>query len=50
MLKITFKYADAMSGWKWREQTCICESVKQCEEIYGLGIDCDYQIIKVEEV
>mgnify|MGYP003571293214 FL=1 len=50
MLKITFKYADAMSGWKWREQTCICKSIKECKEFYGLGIDCEYKIIKVEEV
>jgi len=50
MLKITFKYADVMSGWKWREQICICDSLKQCKEFYGLGIDCEYKIIKVEEV
>lgn len=48
MLKITFEYMDEMSRGKWNIQTCICSSVKQCIEWYGLGIDCDYKIIKVE--
>ena len=50
MLKITFKYADEMSNWEWREQTCIVSSVAECKKIYGLGIDCDYVILSVEEV
>ena len=50
MLKITFSYRDEMSNWEWREQTCIVSSVKECKEIYGLGIDCEYQIIKIEKV
>lgn len=50
MLKIKFKYADAMSNWEWREQECIVDSIKECEELYGLGIDCDYEIISIEEV
>ena len=50
MLKITFEYADAMSNWKWNTQTCVVESVKECIEIYGLGVDCDYRIISVEKV
>ena len=50
MLKITFEYADAMSGWNWRQQTCVVSSVEKCMEIYGLGVDCDYKILKVEEV
>lgn len=50
MLKITFEYADALSGWEWRRQTCTVSSVKKCKEIYGLGVDCDYRIISVEEV
>lgn len=49
MLKITFEYADAMSGWQWRKQTCVVSSVKECKEIYGLGIDCDYRILSVEK-
>lgn len=44
MKKITFRYADAMSNWN-----CIMESVAECIKIYGLGIDCDYEILSVEE-
>ena len=50
MVKVIFEYADAMSKWEWREQQCIVSSVKECKRIYGLGIDCDYRIVKVEEV
>lgn len=50
MKKITFRYADAMSNWQWRTQCCIVESVAECIKIYGLGIDCDYEILKIEEV
>ena len=50
MLHIKFKYADAMSNWQWREQECIVSSVAECKRIYGLGIDCDYEILSIEEV
>ncbi len=50
MLKITFRYRDAMSNWDWRTQSCVMSSVAECKKIYGLGIDCDYEIISVEEV
>ena len=50
MLKIKFRYADAMSGWQWREQECIVSSLQKCREIYGLGVDCEYEIISVEVV
>lgn len=49
MVKIVFEYADALSGWKWRRQSCVVESVEECIMIYGLGIDCDYKIISVKE-
>jgi hypothetical protein len=49
MLKITFRYADAMSNWQWRTQTCYMESVSECIRIYGLGIDCEYEILSVEK-
>lgn len=48
MLKIKFAYRDKYTNGKWQEQECIVESLKQCIEIYGLGIDCDYQIIEIE--
>lgn len=50
MLKIKFKYCDAMSNWQWRNQECTVSSVEECKRIYGLGIDCEYEIISVEEV
>lgn len=50
MVKVKFKYADERSGWKWREQECIVHSVNECKRIYGLGIDCKYRILSVEEV
>ena len=50
MVKVTFEYADSMSNWEWRKQSCVVSSVKKCIELYGLGIDCDYRILKVEEI
>ena len=50
MLKIKFEYRDELSRGEWREQECIVSSVEECKRIYGLGIDCDYRIISVEEV
>lgn len=50
MLKITFKYADVMSNWEWRTQSCTVESVEECIRIYGLGTDCEYEIISIEEI
>ena len=50
MLHITFKYADAMSNWEWRTQSCTVSSVEECKRIYGLGIDCEYEIIEIKEV
>lgn len=50
MLRIKFEYADELSNWQWRSQECVCSSLAKCKEIYGLGIDCDYRIISVEEI
>lgn len=50
MLKIKFKYADAWSNWEWRNQVCIVSNIEECKKIYGLGKDCDYKIISVEEI
>ena len=50
MLKIKFRYRDAWSNWQWREQTCVVSSIAECKRIYGLGIDCEYEIISVEKV
>jgi hypothetical protein len=50
MVHIKFKYKDSLSNWEWREQECTVSSVAECKKLYGLGIDCEYQIISVEEV
>ena len=50
MKKIKFKYRDEISNWEWREQECFVSSVEECIKIYGLGIDCDYQILSVEDI
>ena len=50
MLRIKFRYADAYSNWEWRNQECTVSSVAECKRIYGLGIDCNYEIISVEEI
>ena len=50
MVRIKFEYADALSNWEWRKQECVVRSVEECIRIYGLGVDCEYRIIEVEEV
>lgn len=50
MKQITFRYADALSNWQWRIQTCVVSSVTECIKIYGLGIDCEYEILEIKEV
>lgn len=50
MLHIEFEYMDRYTNGEWHKQECTCESLKQCKEFYGLGIDCDYRILKIEEV
>ena len=50
MLRIKFEYRDEMSHWEWRKQECVMSSVKECKEVYGLGVDCEYRILSVEEV
>jgi hypothetical protein len=50
MLKIKFEYQDRYCYPKWNTQECIVSSVQECKRIYGLGVDCDYRIISIEEV
>ena len=50
MLHIKFKYRDDYSRGKWNEQECVCSSIQECIKFYGLGIDCDYEILSVEAV
>ncbi len=49
MLHIVFKYRDAYTKGKWNQQECCMSSVAECIKFYGLGIDCEYRIISVEE-
>lgn len=50
MVHIKFEYRDEQSNWEWRKQECTVSSVTECKRIYGLGIDCEYRIVSVEEV
>ena len=50
MVEIKFRYKDALSNWEWRTQHCVVESVAECIRIYGLGVDCEYEILEVKEI
>lgn len=50
MLHIIFKYKDAYTNGNWNIQECCVSSVEECKRIYGLGVDCEYEIIKVEKI
>lgn len=50
MLKIEFEYRDKYCYPHWNKQSCQVSSVEECKRIYGLGVDCEYRIISVEEV
>lgn len=50
MLKIRFQYRDDYSYPNWNEQECIVSSLRECKELYGLGINCEYKIISIEEI
>ena len=50
MLKIKFEYQDQYCFPRWNQQECVVSSVEECKRIYGLGVDCDYRFISIEEV
>lgn len=50
MVRVVFKYKDEDTFGKWETQECVVNSVQECKKIYGLGIDCEYRILLVEEV
>lgn len=50
MLRITFKYRDKWSNWEWVTRDSVNKSIEECIKFYGLGVDCDYEIISVEEI
>ena len=47
---IKFKYKDRYTNGEWNEQECNVRSIKECKELYGLGIDCEYQILEISEL
>ena len=53
---VKFKYKDSYSNGKWSSQSGSFfannehDAVEKCKIWYGLGVDCDYQIISVEKV
>jgi len=49
MVEVTFRYKDKYSNGEWRTQHCVVSSVDECIKIYGLGIDCTYEIVEVKE-
>ena len=46
---IKFKYKDRYTNGVWKEQECYVRSIQECKELYGLGTDCEYQILEVKE-
>lgn len=50
MLKIEFEYRDEYTNGRWSKQSCVMRSIAECKQFYGLGVDCEYRITKVEEV
>lgn len=50
MVKVEFEFRDEYSNGRWIKNTGIYEDLRQCYEINGLGIDCEYRIISVQEV
>ena len=50
LYEIVFRYRDDYTHGGWNTQTCVMSSVEECKKIYGLGVDCEYEIISVTPV
>ena len=50
MVNVEFEYRDRYTNGEWNKQSCVVSSVETAKRLYGLGIDCEYRILKVEEV
>lgn len=52
MVEVTFIYRDRFTkpDGSWSRQRGVFRTVQECIEWYGLGVDCEYRIIKVREV
>ena len=46
---IVFEYKDKYTKGEWRKQSCSCETLEDCIKWYGLGVDCEYRIVSIEE-
>ena len=47
---IVFEYLDKYcKDGKFHKQVCVVSSVEECIKLYGLGVDCEYRIISVED-
>lgn len=50
MKHIVFEYMDAYTNGKWNRQECTMSSLEECIKVYGLGKDCEYRIVSVEDL
>lgn len=50
MKRIVFEYKDRYTNGRWARQECVVRNLKECIDLYGLGVDCEYRIISVETV
>lgn len=50
MVQVIFEYKDEYTYGNWIRQNCIVESLDECIEMYGLGRDCEYRIVDIQEV
>lgn len=50
MVRVVFRYKDEYTFGKWETQECVVNSVQKYKKNYGLGVDCEYRILSVEEV
>lgn len=50
MVRIIFEFKDAYTNGNWQKRRCVVNSIDECIELYGLGIDCDYRIISIEKI
>lgn len=50
MIRVEFEYKDKYTNGNWNQQECTADSLNEVIEWYGLGVDCDYRILKVTEI
>jgi hypothetical protein len=50
MVQVIFEFKDEYTHGRWQRQSCTVESLDECIEHYGLGRDCEYRIIDIQEV